>query len=48
MQKFDDLLLLSRNRPDDDLSTVLADAASKVENIRLGVLKQRDIAKFFK
>ena len=46
LQKFDDLLLTAHNRQDGNLSKVLADAVSKVENTER--TKANRIVKFFK
>lgn len=46
LQKFDDLLLFAHNRQDGNLSKVLADAVSKVENTER--TKANRIVKVFK
>ena len=48
LQKLDDLLLFAKKRQDGDLSKILADTISKVQNIRLSVLQQTDIVTFLK
>ena len=48
LQKLDDLLLFSHNQKDNDLSKLLVDAISKVENIGLKQTKANRCCEVFK